>query len=94
MLTRGRIAWGAATAAPFAFLALPEQLSNAILGTWGVLAFLVGILTFALSGVVQFMQWWHVRSARVAAVETTLQEMGYAGTRNARQRMGGRRGRP
>lgn len=85
---------GVACAAPFALLALPESLSNAIVGTWAFLAFGAALAFFCVSGVLSLMHWWGNGRARVAAVDRTLDEMGYAKTRNAKQQMGGRHGRP
>lgn len=83
-----------ATAIPFAFLALPEELSNNILGIWAGLAFSLAGVFFMFTGIISLGHWWRDRSERVRAVETTLAEMGYANTRNVRQQMGGKHGRP
>lgn len=85
---------GAACAAPCAFLALPESVSNVILGTWAFVAFTLAALFFGVSGMIALIRWWDNGSARVAAVDRTMAEMGYAKTRNAKQQIGGKHGRP
>lgn len=91
-MTRGRLAWGAATVAPFAVLLFLPSLANAILGTTILVGFAVAVLTFTATGVLGFLAWWQDRSARVSAVEETLHEMGYASTRNAKQAVRRHRG--